>query len=411
MALTDTWLKAQLGREHPGTFTRADRDGLAARVSPKGKVTFQIRYRLNGKRERMDVGSYPLTTLKQARHQAMQVRQQLDQGHDPRVQREIERQRREGAITVERMFRDWYDSYCLKHKANPRNILRSVEIHCFPEIGDLPADQVSTDRWMTLLEHVAEDSPSIAERLLINIKQAYKWAHRRGRVNAHPLQHITARADLHLKKRTSTRVLDEWEIALVWEAAQKSRMMPKNRLFVLLCMLYGCRSSELRLSNIEDWDFEQGVWHIPVENHKTGKSTGKPLKRPIIDPAREWVEEAIRLAGRSTGPLFTNRDSDERMGRSAVLPLPYNVMQWARRHRGKEMGHWSMHDLRRTMRTRISDIVPPHVAEIMLGHVMPGQWGVYDRYDYLAEQREAYEAWWERLRGIVTADHAASSDS
>ncbi len=63
---------------------------------------------------------------------------------------------------------------------------------------------------------------------------------------------------------------------------------------------------------------------------------------------------------------------------------------------------WSIHDLRRTMRTGISELTSPHVAEIMLGHKLPGIWQVYDKHTYLNEQREAYERWWEKLTKIVS---------
>ncbi len=40
MALTQSWLKAQHRKVRTKEFVIADRDGLSARVSPKGKITF-----------------------------------------------------------------------------------------------------------------------------------------------------------------------------------------------------------------------------------------------------------------------------------------------------------------------------------------------------------------------------------
>lgn len=101
--------------------------------------------------------------------------------------------------------------------------------------------------------------------------------------------------------------------------------------------------------------------------------------------------------------LFTNAGSDEPMGTSAPLALPYNVMQWLRRHEKFEMEHWSAHDLRRTARTNFSTLTAPHIAEIMLGHRLPGAWQVYDHHDYLQEQAEAYTAWFRKLKMIASA--------
>ena len=45
----------------------------------------------------------------------------------------------------------------------------------------------------------------------------------------------------------------------------------------------------------------------------------------------------------------------------------------------------------------------------MLGHKLPGVWQVYDKSDYLEEQRKAYWAWWERVESIVTCTDLISN--
>ncbi|MDF5688645.1 Arm DNA-binding domain-containing protein, partial [Vibrio parahaemolyticus] len=56
MALSVSWLDARLNKEAKETVVKADRDGLSARVSPKGKIVFQFRYRFDGKQQRVDIG-------------------------------------------------------------------------------------------------------------------------------------------------------------------------------------------------------------------------------------------------------------------------------------------------------------------------------------------------------------------
>src|SRR5262249_40200407 len=55
--------------------------------------------------------------------------------------------------------------------------------------------------------------------------------------------------------------------------------------------------------------------------------------------------------------------------------------------------NWTLHDLRRTSRTLMSRAgVNADHAERCLGHKIPGVRGVYDRYEFLAEKKQAYEA-------------------
>lgn len=402
MALSDTWLKAHHGKERNALAERGDRDGLGVRVTPKGKITFQLRYRLQGKFTRLDLGTYPLMSLKEARAEAQRLRAQHEQGHDPRIVRLLEKQAIADTDTVERLFRQWYEAYCQEHKKGHHDILRSFEIHVFPVIGQLPADKVTVAQWTSLLEQHAPLRPGIAERILINAKQMYKWAIRRERLAVNPLSSVYAKEDLRIRKHIGTRTLSDEEVARVWRAIDRSRMAAKNRLFLKLCLIYGCRNGELRAAEKEQFDFARGVWIVPPENHKLGFTTRKPLLRPITPEIAPLIRQAMALSG-SARYVFTNAGSDEPMGTSAPLALPYNVMQWLRRHERFEMAHWSVHDLRRTARTNFSTLTAPHVAEVMLGHRLPGEWQVYDHYDYLPEQAAAYTAWFKRLEALTGA--------
>lgn len=157
---------------------------------------------------------------------------------------------------------------------------------------------------------------------------------------------------------------------MVWKAIDQSRMSAKNKIFVKLCLIYGCRNGEMRLARKEHFDLKTMVWTVPAENHKLGKTTQKPLLRLVTPEIEPLIRQAIALSGDSDF-LFTNTGSDEPMGKSAPLALPYNIMQWLRRHEEYEMKHWSIHDLRKTARTNFSTLTEPHVAEIMLGHKLP----------------------------------------
>ena len=58
MPLTETWLKANNKKLRDKTIEKTDRDGLSARLSPKGKITYTLRYQYLGKGGRVDIGSY-----------------------------------------------------------------------------------------------------------------------------------------------------------------------------------------------------------------------------------------------------------------------------------------------------------------------------------------------------------------
>jgi len=404
MALTDTWLKANSGKRGEGIREKADRDGLGVRVTPVGKVIFQMRYRYNrsANAKRLDLGTYPAMSLREARAEHLRLRGKQEQGHDPKMVRLLEKQTIASAATVEALFRLWYEKNCKLAKAGHHEILRSFELYVFPDIGRLPAGQVTLHQWLELIEKHAKLRPAIAERILVNAKQMLKFGVKRKLLATNSLTDIYAKSDFQLQKREDLRSLSDDEIARVWRAVDQSRITLKNKIFIKLCLFFGCRNGELRLSRKSDFDFAKNLWTVPPEHHKMGKKTGKPLLRPIIHEARPLIVQAINLS-RSGEHVFTNDRTDKAMGKGSPLALPYNIMQWLRRHEKYEMEHWSIHDLRKTARTNFSTLTQPHIAEVMLGHRLPGTWQTYDHYTYLKEQATAYSAWWKRLTELTDA--------
>ena len=403
MALTDAWLKSVYKKPRERSIEKADRDGMGARVTPAGKVVFQLRFRYQGKAARMDLGSYPAMTLKDARDESIKRRGQLEQGYDPRTQKRVEQAAIATAHTNESLVREWYVRYCEPNKVGASNILRSFELHVFPAIGSLPADETGLRQWMDLLERLAEHKPRIAERVLANMKQAHKWGVRRGLIEGQPLAAISAKTDLYVNRmRESGRALSDEEIRIVWRAMERSRMPRRSQIFVKLVLLYGCRPGELMRAEKGEFDFKEGVWTIPPERHKTGRKTGRALKRPIINEVAPLISEAMRLS-HSNELLFSAEASDKPMHQSSTLSYPKNIQRVAEKQLGYPMQHWSMYDLRKTARTNWSTLAEPHVCELMLGHVLPGVWQVYDRHSYLEEQGAAYRKWHERVTRIVSA--------
>lgn len=85
MALSDTKLRSIHGKPYSGAAEVTDGDGLSARITPTGTITFQFRYRWNGKPVRLTVGRYPSTTLKEARVIVGEMRALYTKGLNPKI--------------------------------------------------------------------------------------------------------------------------------------------------------------------------------------------------------------------------------------------------------------------------------------------------------------------------------------
>src|SRR4029077_4793522 len=72
---------------------------------------------------------------------------------------------------------------------------------------------------------------------------------------------------------------------------------------------------------------------------------------------------------------------------------------------GAPLAPWVVHDLRRTVATRMAELgVPPHIVEAVLNHVSghkAGVAGIYNRATYGREKRDALNLWAEQVLAVV----------
>ncbi|WP_394239918.1 tyrosine-type recombinase/integrase [Vibrio astriarenae] len=404
MALSDKWLKAHYNKTHDKLITKTDRDSMGVRVTPAGKVIFQLRYRYNGKQDRMDLGTYPAMSLKEARLAALEARDQLAQGHNPKLLKRARIESNRSAMNLREFIEAFYKGYCIENQKSHEQIFRSYELHVFPKLGDIPIEHLTLHNWLELLEPMAKDKPSIAGRILTNTKQALKWGTKRQMVQGNVLSDITWN-DLGIERGIKDRILSDVEIKYLFGAMDNSDMLEKNKILIKLCLFFACRNGELRSAKVEHFDFDNNIWTVPPENHKIGEKTKRPLKRPFNDDIKMLICKAITI-NNGSDYVFTNEGSTDPMGKSSTSSFARYLERHIKRLFDYDMPLWSVHDLRRTARTNFSSLAEPHVAEVMVGHRLPGAVReVYDRYEYIEEQRLAYDKWWARIQVILNGEN------
>ena len=184
-------------------------------------------------------------------------------------------------------------------------------------------------------------------------------------------------------------MLDDAELAAVWQAAAKTSY-PIGPYYRLL-LLTGARKTEAGGATWSEFDLDAGTWTVPEARFKSGVTHRIPLSRDAV--------ELLRGLPRLGELVFTVDGKKPINGFSkSKARLDKLVDQIA----GRECD-WQIHDLRRTVRTRLAGLgIPDTVAEQIIGHGRKGLARVYDQHGYEVEMRDALEHWAARLRDIVT---------
>ncbi|WP_159242391.1 tyrosine-type recombinase/integrase [Proteus terrae] len=386
MALSDTKLRSINGKPYSGKPEVADEDGLSVRISPKGVITFQCRYRLDGKQHRISIGRYPIVTLRDARVRADEIKECVARGNDPRNHDGKESR---NIVTLHDCISYWKQTYFPQLRENTILLYEAVVVKNTKNIfTGIDIEEISSKNWMDLFLAFEKENPKKARTIFVQLKSAINWCIRRQFINSCELMKISPK-DIGIRTNKGERVLTYNELAKIWIAIERSRASTSNKLLHQMAMLWGCRLSELRRSRKSDFDLKEKVWTITPEYSKA-KNT---IRRPIFDGIEPLLNKALITY---KDYLFPGQD----------ISKPITIAA-ANRYIGRirdemNLEYWRAHDFRRSLATRLSEEgVAPHVIEKMLGHELGGIMSVYNKHNWIDEQRKAYEIHFTKIMDHV----------
>lgn len=400
MALSDSKLKGML-KGHTDTKPRkvADGEGLSVLWRASGKVSFVYRYRIHGKAKNVTLGEYngEVTglTLKNARTKAQQCKSWRSEGHDPAIQLKVVKDEKLKPMTVADALDYWLVKYADEKRVNAQKHNQQFQKWIIPHIGNLPIKDISKHHWIDCFETRAKKYPVAAGYVLRNVQQALKFCGKRGfEVNRDIFDLDNESIGACKQAKRARRLVDDsgWdEFTELVKWIDEGKMQPYYRHLLTLLISFGCRTQELRLSKVGEWDLDKMLWIVPAEHNKTrlkdqAKGESGEIMRPVPTALKPFIESLVH-----------NTPNDYLLGQLKQSPA---VSAWGGSV-WKQLGHknkWRLHDLRRTVATGLNDLgIAPHVVEALLGHSIQGVAGIYNRSQYLPEKLKALELWQERL--------------
>mgnify|MGYP000031648499 CR=1 FL=1 len=415
--LTVKWLQSRLNKPQEKEILKAHQHGLYARVRKTGSISFVYRFQWEGTRDRVTIGSFPKIKLSDATEIAQNYNVLLAQNKNPKREAKVARAKITNEHSVQSLALKWWGFHYDDHpdkglkKGTPHNVMRSLELHVFPILGNLPWEGLDRAEWAELFADIKKRTPSIAERLVTTIKQIASYALENGVTKHHPLLEYSAKNSLGITKGKGERVLSDDEITKINEAIRYSRMKESNKILFKLLLIYGCRTQELRLCQPQHLDFKNELWTVPRElnkpKEKNNARSRKHIKRPLFDETIELFKRAIQLNPKSAWifPKERRTKIDEPVSDTAMLDIPDRLrLSIIDKYPDCKMTKWSKHDIRRTVRTRMSNLVSRDVAELMLGHVLGGTEDNYNHNDFIEEKLIGYKKWYAILEGLWGRD-------
>jgi integrase len=316
--------------------------------------------------------------LKAARELGSKALRAVAEGRDPG--REKTRRRASPAAkdnSIEHLVEQFIARHCARHYriGSARETERILRRHVLPAWRGFTTSEITRADVRALVEPM-ESTPVQANHVYRKVRRLFSWAVEQELVAASPV----AGMKVPFPETARDRVLSDFELLLVWQAAEM--LGGPGGLLIKLLMLTGQRRSEVAGMTWDELDLEQGTWTLPGPRVKNGKTHIVPLAAAVV----ELLAAAPRLgayAASLTGKRPITEFAAIKNAIDALLP--------------PDTPRWVIHDLRRSFASGLARLgVGLPVIERALNHVsgsFRGVVGIYQRHDYQHEIRAATETW------------------
>ena len=404
--LTDIQAKNAKPKSNP--YKLADGGGLYLEVMPTGKKLWRMKFRqANGKESRLAFGSYPETTLAQARDKRDDARKLKLEGIDPgQAKKEKDRIAGEQAAqTFEKLARDWHSNKLTSwHPTTAKDTLRRLEIDIFPKIGMLPIAAITHQHMIAALREIeARGAQEVAHRVRATCARVFSYANQQGIKNANPAADLTDVLKPVQPGHFAAITVDELPEFLAAMTKNDARLFLPTRIALRLMLLLFVRTSELITTPWSEIDFEAGSWVIPWQRMKRGKLTVNPDKTDHhVCLSRQALDLLCELHTMTGGGrfLFPNqRDHEKPMSNGAIL-MALKRMDYQNKMTGHGFRALAMSTFKERLGYR-HEAVDRQLAHAQKDKVA----SAYDRAQFLDERKKMMQEWADYLDRIASGNN------
>lgn len=284
--------------------------GLLLQVTPSGAKSWIYRAVVGIKRRNIGLGGYPAVTLAKAREKAQEMRDTIQQGIDPVVQRKEARRELIKSQLSTMTFKDAAEQYIKKKAKDFKNERQrkqwqsTIDNYVNPIIGRTPVGEIELPHIKAVLDPIWEDITETASRVRGRIENILGWA----AVHGYRSEENPARWKGFLDKvypsPAKLKNVKHFE-ALSIEAMPKFMKSLKERngdsaKALEFLILTTSRTNEVigdkRLNKIgitwSEIDLEKRVWTIPADKMKLSKAHRVPLSERAISILNELPRKA-----------------------------------------------------------------------------------------------------------------------
>lgn len=399
--LTDSQCK-NLALPAKGINQLSDGHGLSLQADSKGGKYWRLRYYHphTKKREEIRLGIYPDVSLKAARVKREELRALLEKGIDPKQhQQEQEiKQRNQALNSFEAVARKWHaDQQAKPDKWMPEHahrLLRSLELHIFPDIGQRPIAEIMPLEVLSLLQRLeAAGKYDTAHKVYDVVNQVFSYAVRLRICVFNPAAELR-RELAQVKQQSFHHLSDPAEIGQLLRDIDGYTGTPQVRILLKLSPYVFTRPAELLMMKWEELDLDNGIWEKSGEGERKGErmKNGLDFLIPLSRQAAALIEQMKPITGHYDY-VFWNKGTGQPFSEAAASKALHRLG-----YKDKQ----TMHGFRHIASTALNEQgFNGDWVERQLAHKDPNQTRkTYNKAEYLEQRTAMMQAYADYLDSL-----------
>jgi integrase len=385
--LTNTQVKNAKPNEKE--YNLADGDGLALRVKPNGSKIWIFNYTrpYTKKRANISFGSYPATSIADARKKRLEARSLIADGFDPKQQRDIDRHEAmmQQSNTLAVVIDAWFE--IKKTSISPdyaEDIINSLLNHVVPKLGNYPVSEITAPVVINVLKPLASSGKlEMTKRICSRLNQVMTFATNTGLAQSNPLAGI--KHAFESPSVTNNPTLKPEELPLLMAKVADANLRIVTRYLIRWQLHTMTRPGEAAGAKWNEINLDKKIWVIPAERMKKRKEHVIPLSNQALA-----ILEKLRSYSSSSSYLFPSDLSINRAANASTANVALKRMGFK--------GRLTAHGMRSIASTALNEHgFDPDLIEVALAHTDKNQVrATYNRASYLERRREMMQ-WWSDL--------------
>ena len=375
--------------------TLGDGEGLYLKATPNlsnpklSHKTWIFRYKspVLNKRRTKGFGSYPSVSLKEAREKRDSCNLLLGKGLDPNDKNAAPIE----TFTLKDVSKSWFTDRKKPTVTNDyaNDIWRSLELHVFPKLGDIPIQKIRANivyEKLLCLQH--SGNLETLRRLCSRLKEVMNYAVSRGLAEHNFLYDLSE--SFTAPKVTPLPAITPEQLGPFLKDLSMVQIQLTTRCQVEWLMQTMVRPSEAAATRWEEIDFNKNIWIIPgLRMKQVGKAKRTDLDDhvvPLSNQSLKLLEVMHPLSGHREYVFPSQRNPNSHMSSQSA-----NMVIKRMGYKGRFVSH----GFRKVASTYLNEKgFPSDYIEKALAHQDKNKLrAVYNKAEYIEPRREVMQAW------------------